>query len=681
MLIDRRRPDVAATGPTSPIPPGIPALPGPGEYYASPEMAKLLANTPAAQLGDRYPGTLIGIIGAAALPSPDTLAIVVGRDVSSLRTDGNARLVTRISTTSPISCSGNCAPTVGTDADGMTLVLSVVVAALLFPVLVFIGGATRLSAARREQRFAAMRLLGATPGQISTIATVESSVATIVGVAIGFLLFAALRPLIASIPFSGERFFTSDLSLSATNVALVAIGVPVAAAMAARVALRRVTISPLGVSRRVTPRPPRPRRTLLLFAGIAWLTYLAVFSDIRTTWTSIHQAYGYLAGVFAIMIGLVVAGPWLTALGSRLTARRTRRPAGLIAARRLSDNPHAAFRAVSGVVLAVFVASCAIGIITTIVASNSNAGGVDAADARRTILRDFFRTSDVDDAPTAVPPDAQHDLEAIAGVESVTTIHAAATAIPTTVVDGVLHGVPRQYITCADLVAAPALGHCPRGAQVVGIEADFGGGVIDHTTPMSDITWRAADVTTDQLATMPIDTIVVTTDGSTAAIEHVRTTLERVFPKSLGFAPQTVRERNARSSRQIDRYRQLADVVLLASLPIAGCSLAVCIVGGLAERRRPFSLLRLTGAPLGVLRRVVGLEAAVPLLLSVVVAAGTGLLAAALFLHAQLQQTLQAPTLGYYALIIGGVVASLAVIASTLPLLARLTGPDGARND
>ena len=38
-------------------------------------------------------------------------------------------------------------------------------AALLFPVLIFVGAATRLSAARREQRFAAMRLVGATPGR------------------------------------------------------------------------------------------------------------------------------------------------------------------------------------------------------------------------------------------------------------------------------------------------------------------------------------------------------------------------------------------------------------------------------------------------------------------------------------------------------------------------------------
>ncbi len=160
------RVDVAATGANSPVPPGIPSLPGPGQYYASPELARLLRDTPADQLADRYPGALVGVIGAAALPAPDTLLIVIGREVDSLSAEPGAHAVTRISTTSPSECVDNCAPNVGTDADGMTLVLSVVAAALLFPVLIFIGGATRLSAARREQRFAAMRLVGGTPRQI-----------------------------------------------------------------------------------------------------------------------------------------------------------------------------------------------------------------------------------------------------------------------------------------------------------------------------------------------------------------------------------------------------------------------------------------------------------------------------------------------------------------------------------
>src|SRR5580692_10857233 len=48
------RVDVAATGPRSPLPPGIPQLPGPGQFYASPALSQLLHATPASQLGDRF---------------------------------------------------------------------------------------------------------------------------------------------------------------------------------------------------------------------------------------------------------------------------------------------------------------------------------------------------------------------------------------------------------------------------------------------------------------------------------------------------------------------------------------------------------------------------------------------------------------------------------------------------
>src|SRR5215475_5293033 len=185
------RVDVAATGPHSPIPPGIPRLPGPGEFYASPALTSLLHTTPAAELGDRFPGHEIGTIGPAALPAPNSLIIIIGHTPAELAHVPGAAQVTSIMTTAPSSCGGYCQ--VGINANGIDLVLSVVACALLFPLLMFIGTATRLAATRREQRFAAMRLVGATPRQISVIATVESTVAAVAGVAVGFALFFALR--------------------------------------------------------------------------------------------------------------------------------------------------------------------------------------------------------------------------------------------------------------------------------------------------------------------------------------------------------------------------------------------------------------------------------------------------------------------------------------------------------
>jgi hypothetical protein len=196
---------------------------------------------------------------------------------------------------------------------------------------------------------------------------------------------------------------------------------------------------------------------------------------------------------------------------------------------------------------------------------------------------------------------------------------------------------------------------------------------------MSDITWRAVDVSATQLQSLPADSVVVGTNGSADAIEQARTVLDLAIPKT--FAPQTIAELRANDTRLLDGYERLAEVVILTSLPIAGCSLAVSIAGGLADRKRPFSLLRLTGAPLGMLRRVIGLEAAAPMLLTAAASVGAGLLAAHLFLRAQLGETLQAPGLEYYLVIVAGLVASMAVIASTLPLLNRITGPEIARNE
>jgi hypothetical protein len=122
-------------------------------------------------------------------------------------------------------------------------------------------------------------------------------------------------------------------------------------------------------------------------------------------------------------------------------------------------------------------------------------------------------------------------------------------------------------------------------------------------------------------------------------------------------------------------------VVILASLAIAGCTLAAAVAAGLADRKRPFSLLRLTGARLGMLRRVVALESAVPLLAVAVVSIGAGFGASAMFASVQLQHSLVAPGAAYYLLIVAGIAASLGIIAATFPLLRRITGPETARNE
>jgi hypothetical protein len=410
--------DVAATGPSSPVPPvppgipGIPHLPGPGQYYASPALAALLRDTPASELADRFPGREIGVIGDAALPGPDALLIIVGRTAAQLSHLPGAIKTAVINTTPLGGCNGaDCSVGVGTGASGIDLIFFVVALAVLFPVLVFIGTATRLSAARREQRFAALRLAGATPRQVSVIAAVEACVAAAAGVVAGFGLFFVLRPPIASIPWTGTPFFASDLRLSLADLGLVAVGVPVAAAAAALLALRRVRISPLGVSRRVTPRPPRARRLIPLLAGVA---ELVVFTAVGIPKGAGSQEIAYSPGFLLIMAGLIVAGPWLTMTGARLMAQHARRAAALIAARRLGDDPKAAFRAVSGLILAMFITSVTVAMITTIDAHDGLASG--GPDDTSTLAEVFGTGAPLALPPTQVPASLLTRLASIPGV-------------------------------------------------------------------------------------------------------------------------------------------------------------------------------------------------------------------------------------------------------------------------
>ncbi|MEV4702312.1 FtsX-like permease family protein [Actinoplanes sp. NPDC049316] len=652
------RVDLAATGPGSPVPPGLPRLPGPGEFYASPALRDLLAAVPADQLAARFPARLAGTVGPEALPAPDSLVAVAGYTPQEMATRTGAARVSHLPDTAQEDCPGGC--WAGIPSSGLQLILAVVTAALVFPLLILIGSATRLAAARREQRFAAMRLVGATPRQVTIVSTVESAGSALAGTVAGFALFHAVRAPLAAIPFTGAPMFTSDLSPGVWGVLGVALGVPLAAAVMAWVSLRRVQISPLGVSRRVTPRPPRAYRLIPLVLGIAELTFFIG----RRPETTNGQILAFLPGILVVMIGLLTAGPWLTMAAARRTARRARRPESLIAARRLADDPKAGFRAVSGLVLALFVTSVAVGVMTAI-AADRDRGGSGYTDEMGLIFRDE------DAAPTGTVVPA--GLTALPGVRAAVTVRIAPDDVPKPPESKTEFFFPYALASCADITHATGAKQCAPGAKVAWVFPDLVGP--DQFTRA----WPAADVDPARLPSLRAVSLVAETDGSTPAVERVRTAIGNAYPMLWG--PITRGDWEADTSRVFRGWKRLADVVILASLAVAGLSLAVSVAGGLTERARPFSLLRLTGVPLGTLRRMVALESVVPLLSAAVVSAGAGFACAHLFLRAQMGLSLHSPGGAYYAFVVGGLLASLAVIASTLPLLRRVTGPEVARNE
>jgi FtsX-like permease family protein len=660
------RVDVAAAGPDAPVPPGIPHLPGPGEYDASPALTALFKSEPANELRDRYRGHQIGTIGAAALPSPNSLIIVIGHSARQLSQAPGAVEVGAIQRT-PASCYA-CQNTTGS-GPVLQFILAGGAVALLLPILILIATASRLSAARREQRFAAMRLVGATPRQISMVSAVEAVVAAGAGVAAGFALFFVFRPLLYHVPFTGAPFAQGDLSLQWIDIALAAIGVPVAAVVSARLALRRVQISPLGVSRRASSRPPRIVRIIPLLAGIAVLAY---FDAVGKPGSNGSQILELLAGFVLLIVGLVLAGPWFTTAGSRLMAKRANRPATLIAGRRLLDDPKAAFRFISGLVIALFVASAMIGALSSIAAATSSSSGGSAG---RDTLSELFCSFYMSNCPasaevSSVPGQVLDELRSTPGVRAVTVVHQN----PTQAQLGTSFGV----VACDQLAKTPAIGKCAPGATEASI-GYFLSNLLGHNSNASSTVWPSAHLSAADVARLPVDAVVIATNGSSGSLERARTTLERAFP--FQGAPVAVDALDPSTARLLTMIQDMTDVIIVASLIIAACSLAVTIAAGLGERKRPFSLLRLTGVPTSLLHRVVALESALPLFLVAAVSIVVGLVSAALYLHSQVDIAFRIPGIAYWVIVLGGLAASLAIIASTFPLLDRMTGPEVARNE
>ena len=202
--------------------------------------------------------------------------------------------------------------------------------------------------------------------------------------------------------------------------------------------------------------------------------------------------------------------------------------------------------------------------------------------------------------------------------------------------------------------------------------------LLGHNSHASSTAWPSAHLSAAKAARLPVDAVVIATDGSSSSLERVRTTLERAFP--FQGQPLGVESLDPSNARLLTMIQDMTDMIIVASLIIAACSLAVNIVAGLGERRRPFSLLRLTGVSTGSSTgssrwRVRCLSFLSPRCRS------WSASVAALYLNSQVDIAFRIPGIAYWATVIGGLAASLAIIASTFPLLNRMTGPEVARND
>jgi hypothetical protein len=672
--------DVAALGPGAPVPPGLERLPGPGEVTASPELAELIRTTPARELGDRYgSGELTAIVGDEGLEFPDELLVIVGADPAMLGSGPSVGVVDSFERRVP-----EAAPS----RSGQVLVV-IGALALLVPIVVLVATAARLAAAQREQRLATLRLVGASPAQTRRVAAMEGGLVGLVGAIAGWGLFAALQPAIAGLPLNpseGTRFFAEDLWPRPAVVALVLGLTPFVTMAAAAASLRRLDISPLGVSRRAPVGQPSALRIAPLVIA------LPVFAFAITHDANADEAVALAWSSFVLIIaGIVIAGPVLVRATAALLARHARGPAGLVAARRLAADPRAGYRAIGGVVLAVFVVSFFSGIRPAITITDIKVPTARYHDGSVAILM----SSSADAADVA--PDVIDAVAAVPGAGRSVGIQFVGVNV-----GGQSTGA--MVASCDDLVTVLELtldGGCasrqmftpdgrdpgPIQLEVFGSESSQTPTLVPMAAPEGIGRMVPAEIGYNELLIDPsllppsvpqyVNTVLVPTDGAGRTLDQIRTA---AAPWVLGDSVVSELESSRASDRDISQVSRALTLAMLATLLVAGCSVAIAAVGGLLERRIPFALLRLSGAPLQTLRAVVMREAALPLLTLATISALLGLGVSWITVRFGGGDTrYEWPSIGLVVVLAAGLAATLAVVASILPLLDRMTRTEATR--
>lgn len=355
-------------GPHAPVPPGVTALPAPGQLVVSPALHRLLDSPSAALLRQRLSGPIVGEIGPAGLTGPSELAFYAGSD--SLTVD-QASVLRRDHYGEPSGGSESLNP-------ALFLLVVIIFVVLLLPVGIFVAAAVRFGGESRDRRLAGVRLVGADAGMARRIAAGEALLSGLLGLVVGVGLFLLGRAVAPQFVLFNLSVFSADVTPSPGMAMLIAVGVPAVAVAITLLSLRRVVIEPLGVTRRA---PDAKRRVWWRLAmpvvGVALL--LPLTGRAGETGGGVN-ATQVVAGVLLLLIGVAALLPWLV----QATVRGVRGGPvpWQLAVRRLQLDGSTSARAVTGIAVAVAGTIALQMLFSAVQANNTRPSGQDTQRAQ-----------------------------------------------------------------------------------------------------------------------------------------------------------------------------------------------------------------------------------------------------------------------------------------------------------
>ncbi|MCW6010663.1 ABC transporter permease [Micromonospora sp. CPCC 205371] len=716
---------VAKTGSPAVAPPGVPRTPAPGEVFVSPALAAALAGPRGAELAPRLPGKVAGTVAREGLVGPDELYAVAGASAGALDGVGGfegwaadfAKPAGGLFAGQSAYVDGTGMRQSSSPAEAMPLVLGLAAVGLITPLLVLVGTSTRLSAAARERRASAMRLVGAAPRQLRRLGAVEGAIVGVLGAVAGLLLFYLLRaPVAAAIPIP-DGLYAGDVAPPLGVTLATILGVPVLTAAAGVLSLRRALSTPLAARRQVARSGAGLLRLAPLAAGLLALSI--VYADRGALATGAFHAKALLfGGGAACLVGLAIGAAALSRVAGALLARWGPGLASQFAGRRLLTDPAGAARTITGTALVVVVVGWLMAFLPMLTSGQHEGNGhLIGVLPARTVVVTLADDSDVDSSVagvravpgvtgvvafrevTLLPPGAEMasdtdmaDPSVDQGVRAVVADCAALGAVLGDAVSGCRPGTVQRLSTSvfeADVLAA-AGELAPDGS---GPAVPLPGGIDTLTLPgglTQDVPYGFA-VRGDLLVPPALlagwdepgrwfPTLLVATDGREDTVEAVRTGLGAT---AMALPPTTPGESAELARSESDGYRQAALIAALAVVLTGGLSLAVTTADAVRERYRVHAALTAMGTPARLLRRGVLLHTAVPLLLNIGLAILVTAATSWLYVRvtAQAAAVVRLPWAGYAAIGAAAVVASLLATAAVLPFVRAATRPDALRTE
>ncbi|MEW1673305.1 FtsX-like permease family protein [Streptomyces noursei] len=684
------RPD----GPAAPAPPGVAALPKPGEMVLSPALREFLTEPGNALLRQRLPFRDTGTIGPAGLAGPAELKYYLGS--ATLSTDNGG-----------VRVAGFGAERKSEPLDPQLLMLVIVgCVVLLMPVAIFIATAVRFGGERRDRRLAALRLIGADARMARRTAAGEALFGAVCGVLVGAALFLVGRQFVGGITIWDTNAFPSDLTPNPLLAALIVLVVPLAAVAVTLLALRRVAIEPLGVVRSGAGRRRRLWwRLPFPLGGLALLLANGGTSGAQ----SVVNPFLIAGGATLFLLGVTLLLPWI--VDAVVGLFRGGPVPWQLAVRRLQLSGGAAARAVSGITVAV---AGAIALQLLFSAIQGDFMKITGQDSKRAQLEVSLPTHDV-----ATIRKMTREYQRTPGVRGVIAAIDTTASRPGPLRKGEPF-IPSTSVTVGDCASLSELAHtgpCKDGD--VFIVRDHTGQVDDSYIRQTarpgaavDFAWpdRTGQPPRPRLWTIPkdaraiesrpdpmgmpsfglfatpgaLDTALLDEPQARAmikidprfpdAVEHARNTAARIDPLTWVHALQNM-ERDA----QYASVRTGLLVASTATLALIAASMLVTMVEQLRERRRLLSVLVAFGTRRATLAWSVLWQTAVPVALGLVlsVAGGAGLGLALLRMAGK--STVDWSVI--WPLVAAGSGLVLVVTLLSLPPLWRMMRPDGLRTE